>query len=87
MPSSLVAGGTNSVRTTVKATSPSGSATGYGCNLMIIDDIIKDAATAFNEKVLKKHWDWFRDTMLSRLEGDRVIDRKIIIIGLIFLFA
>lgn len=72
---------TNSKQTNVLATSPSGSATGWGCNLMIIDDIVKDAATAFNERLLEKHWNWFKDTMLSRLEGDRPIDRKIIIIG------
>jgi predicted phage terminase large subunit-like protein len=56
------------------ATSPSGSATGIGCTLMIIDDLIKNAAEAYNEEVLQKHWDWFTNTMLSRLEeGSKII--------------
>ena len=50
------------------ATSPSGTATGFGCTLMIIDDLIKSAEEAYNENILSKHWSWFTDTMLSRLE-------------------
>ena len=50
------------------ATSPGGTATGFGCSLMIIDDLIKSSEEAFNENVLDKHWDWFTQTMLSRLE-------------------
>lgn len=56
------------------ATSPTGTATGFGCSLMIIDDLIKNAEEAFNENVLQKHWDWFTNTMLSRLEeGGKII--------------
>ena len=56
------------------ATSPTGTATGFGCSLMIIDDLIKNAAEAYNEEVLQKHWDWFTNTMLSRLEeGGKII--------------
>ncbi len=56
------------------ATSPTGTATGFGCTLMIIDDLIKNAAEAYNEEVLQKHWDWFTNTMLSRLEeGGKII--------------
>ena len=58
------------------ATSPGGTATGFGCSLMIIDDIIKNAEEAYNDIVLDKHWDWFTNTMLSRLEENG----KIIII-------
>lgn len=50
------------------ATSPSGTATGFGCSLLIIDDLIKSSEEAFNENILEKHWDWFTQTMLSRLE-------------------
>ena len=50
------------------ATSPTGTATGFGCSLMIIDDLIKNAMEAYNAEVLEKHWDWFTNTMLSRLE-------------------
>lgn len=56
------------------ATSPTGTATGFGCSLMIIDDLIKNAEEAYNETVRQKHWDWFTNTMLSRLEeGGKII--------------
>lgn len=56
------------------ATSPTGTATGFGCTLMIIDDLIKNSAEANNEDIKQKHWDWFTNTMLSRLEeGGKII--------------
>jgi predicted phage terminase large subunit-like protein len=56
------------------ATSPGGTATGFGCKLMIIDDLIKNAEEAFNENTLEGHWNWFTNTMLSRLEeGGKII--------------
>lgn len=56
------------------ATSPTGTATGFGCSLMLIDDLIKNAEEAYNEDVKQKHWDWFANTMLSRLEeGGKII--------------
>ena len=56
------------------ATSPTGTATGFGCSLMIIDDLIKNAEEAYNENTLEKHWEWFTNTMLSRLEeGGKII--------------
>lgn len=58
------------------ATSPTGTSTGFGCSLMIIDDLIKSALEAHNAQVLEKHWEWFVNTMLSRLEENG----KIIII-------
>ena len=51
------------------ATSPTGTATGFGCNIMIIDDIIKNAEEAYNENVLQKHQEWYSNTMLSRTES------------------
>ena len=50
------------------ATSPKGTATGFGCTLMIIDDLIKNVEEAYNENVLQKQIDWFNNTMLSRTE-------------------
>lgn len=50
------------------ATSPSGTATGFGCSLLIIDDIVKNAYEAHNTVLLDEHWRWFTDTMLSRVE-------------------
>lgn len=56
------------------ATSPTGTATGFGATLMIIDDLIKSAMEANNADTLEKHWDWFTNTMLSRLEeGAKII--------------
>ena len=56
------------------ATSPTGTATGFGADIMIIDDLIKTAEEAHNENVKEKHWTWFTDTMLSRLEeGGKII--------------
>ncbi len=50
------------------ATSPGGTATGFGANLLIIDDLIKNALEANNENVLEGHWEWLTNTMMSRLE-------------------
>ena len=50
------------------ATSPTGTATGFGADLMIIDDVIKSAYEANNANILSGHWEWFTNTMLSRLE-------------------
>ena len=56
------------------ATSPTGTATGFGASMLIIDDLIKNAEEAYNESVKEKHWDWFTNTMLSRLEeGGKII--------------
>ncbi|MES1045303.1 terminase [Heyndrickxia oleronia] len=56
------------------ATSPTGTATGFGCSLLIVDDLIKNAEEAYNENIKEKHWDWFTNTMLSRLEeGGKII--------------
>ncbi len=51
------------------ATSPTGTATGFGCNVMIIDDVIKNAEEAYNANTLQKLIDWFTNTMLSRTEN------------------
>ena len=58
------------------ATSPSGAATGFGCSLMVIDDLVKNAYEANNERILEQQFEWFVNTMLSRREGKK----KVIII-------
>ena len=50
------------------ATSPGGTMTGAGCNLLLVDDIVKNADEAYNERVLDGHQDWYVNTVLSRLE-------------------
>lgn len=51
------------------ATSPNGTVTGFGASMMIIDDIIRNADEAYNETVLQNIWEWFTNTMMSRLEA------------------
>jgi len=54
--------------------SPSGTLTGMGCTIGIIDDLIKSKEEAFNDTVLEKHYDFYTNTFLSRLEeGSRQI--------------
>lgn len=55
------------------ATSPTGTATGFGANMEVIDDLIKSDEEANNETVLDKHWEWFTNTMLSRREGKKKV--------------
>lgn len=59
------------------ATSPTGTATGFGANIILVDDIIKNDKEAYNELVLDGHWSWFVNTMLSRTEGN---DWKVVVI-------
>lgn len=55
------------------ATSPTGTATGFGATMEIIDDLIKNAEEANNQTVLEKQFTWFTDTMLSRREGKKKV--------------
>lgn len=55
------------------ATSPTGTATGFGANMEVIDDLIKSDEEANNENVLDKHYQWFLNTMLSRREGKKKV--------------
>lgn len=55
------------------ATSPGGTATGFGCLVMILDDTIKGSKEAYNANYIKTVQDWFSDTMLSRTEHGFII--------------
>ncbi len=56
------------------ATSPDGTATGFGADLLVLDDTIKSAYEAHHEGKKQEIWAWFTDTMLSRLEnGGKII--------------
>lgn len=59
------------------ATSPNSAVTGFGGDIIVFDDIIKNAMEAYNETIKDSHWEWFRKTMFSRTDGN---DFKIIII-------
>lgn len=64
-----VQGGRNSYL----ATSPGGSATGFGADLFIIDDLIKNELEARTERTKEAHWNWFRKTIIQRLEKGKLI--------------
>lgn len=55
------------------ATSPGATTTGIGADFIIIDDIVKNKYEACNAHILEEHWNWFTDTLYSRLEGKRKI--------------
>lgn len=61
------------------ATSPGGTVTGFGATVMVIDDIIKNADEALNETILENHWEWFTNTMLSRLESKDHVAKILIV--------
>ena len=51
-----------------------GTITGFGADLMIIDDPIKSRTDADNENVRAKQWEWWRGTSRTRLQpGGRVL--------------
>lgn len=47
-----------------------GSSTGRGADFLIIDDPLKDRAEANSKTVRDELWDWFNDTMSTRLMSD-----------------
>lgn len=49
------------------ASSFDGSITGMRGNIGIIDDPIKNAEEALNERVKEKHWDFYKNTFASRM--------------------
>lgn len=56
---------------TYLATSPTGTMTGFGADIILIDDLIKSELEARTERVLDEQYSWYANTMLSRLEGKR----------------
>lgn len=45
-----------------------GSIVGFGANLLVIDDYLKDAKSAYSATVREAQWDWFVSTSSTRLE-------------------
>lgn len=60
------------------ATSPGGTATGIGANVLILDDTIKNPEDAYNVRTLDEIWEWFSSNLMQRTEGK---EYKIIIIA------
>jgi predicted phage terminase large subunit-like protein len=53
-----------------RATSPTSTLTGARADVFVIDDIIKNAVDALNAINLNAYWDWYRNTLFSRADGD-----------------
>ena len=54
------------------ASSFNGTLTGFGGNVGIIDDPIKNAKEANNKRLLEEHYEWYANTFLSRLEENAI---------------
>jgi predicted phage terminase large subunit-like protein len=51
------------------ASSPKGMLTGAGADICCIDDLVKNAYEAYHEGIKQDHFEFFTDTLYSRLEG------------------
>lgn len=59
-----------SLEPSYRATSPTSSLTGSRATLFLIDDIIKNHAESLNAQALQNHFNWFKNTLFSRADGD-----------------
>lgn len=53
-----------------RATSPTSALTGSRADYFIIDDIIKNSLDAMNALVHEKNFEWYRNTLFSRADGN-----------------
>lgn len=53
-----------------RSTSPTSALTGSRADYFIIDDIIKNHIDAMNARVHEANFDWFRNTLFSRADGE-----------------
>lgn len=53
-----------------RATSPTSAITGSRADYFIIDDVIKNHTEAMNALALQQHFNWFKNTLFSRTDGD-----------------
>jgi predicted phage terminase large subunit-like protein len=51
------------------ASSPGGTLTGIGSTVLVVDDLVKNWREACTERILEEHWDFYQNTLLSRLES------------------
>ena len=56
-----------------KAVGVGGGIVGRGGDLVVIDDPVKDAEEAHSELIREKTWDWYQQTLRTRLEPGAVI--------------
>lgn len=53
-----------------RATSPTSAITGSRADYFIVDDIIKNHTEAMNALALQQHFDFYKNTLFSRTDGD-----------------
>ncbi len=53
-----------------RATSPTAAITGSRADYFIVDDIIKNHTEAMNSNALKDHFNFYKNTLFSRTDGD-----------------
>lgn len=53
-----------------RATSPTSAITGSRADFFIVDDIIKNHTEAMNSNALKDHFEFYKNTLFSRTDGD-----------------
>lgn len=53
-----------------RATSPTSTLTGARADVFVIDDIIKNHTEALNAIALEQHFEWYKNTLFSRADGD-----------------
>lgn len=52
--------------------SPTGTLTGIGATILIVDDLIKNAIEALNARILDEHWNFYNNTLRQRLEEGHI---------------
>ncbi len=57
----------------MSAVGAGGSITGKGCDLLIIDDPVKNQSEANSQVIRDKVWDWFLSTAFTRLEPNGMV--------------
>lgn len=53
-----------------RATSPTSTLTGSRGDVFVIDDIIKNHLEALNANALEQHFNWYKNTLFSRADGE-----------------
>ncbi len=57
----------------VKAVGVASGITGFGADLIIIDDAVKGRAVANSPVIREKTWDWYKDDIYTRLEPNAAV--------------
>lgn len=56
-----------------KAVGVGGPVTGFGANILLIDDPVKNREEAESETIREKTWEWFNNDVMTRLEAPNAV--------------